>query len=381
MRILHVYRTYFPDKQGGLEEAIRNICIANQPHGIESNIFTLSPKPHPRHIQSKEGNIIRSRSWCSPASCDIGGYDAIRSFMQYTDWADLIHFHYPWPFADILNLFCKSNKPKVLTYHSDIVKQKKIEKLYSPLRNYTLNSMDAIIATSQNYALSSPTLKKYINSPKLRIIPLGISENRYENSETNLECNILDTFNIHQNPYFLFLGVLRYYKGLHTLIKAANSIKGVIVIAGMGPEYQNLKELSKSLGVSNVFFTGEVTESQKLFLLKNCFSLILPSHLRSEAFGMVLLEAAMYAKPMITCEISSGTSFVNINNLTGLVINPDNPEMLACAANSLLENPIKAREFGMSARKRYETMFSERPLGNLHYQLYKEIIYRTAHLK
>ena len=374
MRILHIYRTYFPDKQGGIEEAIRNICIASERYGIESKVFALSTKPFPTQLQLGSCTISRSRSWFSPASCDIGGIDSFRNFVQCSKWADLIHFHYPWPFADILNFFSDSKKPRVLTYHSDIIKQKKIEIFYSPLRNLTFSSMNAIIATSPNYLISSPVLKKYIGNPKLKIIPLGISESRYMNISYKDESDILKSYNIHKGSYFLFLGVLRYYKGLHILIKAANSIRSTIVIAGMGPEYQNLLRQCKDLRLSNVIFVGVVNDLQKVTLLKNCISVILPSHLRSEAFGMVLVESAMNAKPMITCEIASGTSFVNIDNSTGLVVEPDNSEALASAANFLLDNPIITREFGTSARKRYEELFSEFSLGNLHHRLYCEII-------
>jgi glycosyltransferase involved in cell wall biosynthesis len=373
MRVLHIYRTYFPDTQGGLQEAIRQICLASSDFGVESRVFVLSPNPTPNIINADEGAIVRSRSWWAPASCDLGGLDAINQFKQNAKWADIIHFHFPWPFADILNLVSFENKPAILTYHSDIVKQKKINWLYSPLRTLTLNSMRAIVATSPVYAETSPVLKNYLHSPKLKMIPLGIVESKGATSDTENTISYLQQLGISNVPFLLFLGVLRYYKGVNTLVEAANQVNGTIVIAGSGPEERALKQQAKAQGVKNIIFTGEVNDDQKDVLLQHCSAMILPSHLRSEAFGMVLIEASMHGKPMICCEIQSGTSYVNVHGITGLVIEPKNPIQLANACNQLLENPDQAKNMGLAARERYEALFSGPALGKSYSELYAEI--------
>jgi glycosyltransferase involved in cell wall biosynthesis len=375
MRVLHVYRTYFPDAQGGLQESIRQICLATRNFDVESRVFVLSPNPTPKLIQSGEGDIIRSASWWAPASCDLGGLDALAEFKKQTAWADLIHFHFPWPFGDVLNIASSKTKPRVLTYHSDVVKQKYINYLYSPLRAYTMHCMDAIVATSPIYLNTSPVLKKWAGTKKLRMIPLGICEE--PSSQVIDDARAKDYLNMHgleNSRYILFLGVLRYYKGVHTLIQAASQIHQKIVVAGSGPEELALKKLSLDLGVKNIVFTGEVTEIKKYALLKNCTALVLPSHLRSEAFGMVLIEACMHSKPMISCEINSGTSYVNINNETGFVVPPENPDQLAHACNHLINNPIQANKMGNAARSRYEFLFSAKALGGNYSKLYAELL-------
>jgi glycosyltransferase involved in cell wall biosynthesis len=372
MRVLHVYRTYFPDAQGGLQEAIRQICLACADFGIESRVFVLSPRPDPKIIDVEEGRVIRSRSWWAPASCDLGGYDAILEFKKQEKWADLIHFHYPWPYADILNLISFSNKPRILTYHSDVVKQKKIDWFYSPLRRYTLNSMRAIVATSPVYAATSPVLKSYLNSPKLKTIPLGIIEPKNVEISPADPDQYLKSLDLLNTPFLLFLGVLRYYKGVHTLIDAAKKINGKVVIAGAGPEEKALIRQTQNLGIKNVVFIGEVSYEQKHVLLNSCLALVLPSHLRSEAFGMVLIEASMYGKPMICCEIKSGTSYVNLHGKTGIVIEPENPLQLAEACNQLIEFPAQALTMGKAARERYELLFSGLALGRSYSALYAE---------
>jgi glycosyltransferase involved in cell wall biosynthesis len=371
MKVLHVYRTYFPDPPGGLQEAIRQICLATGSFGVDSKVFTLSPQPNPKRLVRPEAVTVRSRSWAAPASCDLGGADSLVQFYRLQKWADVVHLHFPWPFADVLNLFKASNKPAVMTYHSDIVRQRVLNKLYGPLMRRTMRAMSAVVATSPAYAKNSSVLTHDVPSGRLRTIPLGIVD-KLEAAPGFTDKSASMGYAEHK-PFVLALGVLRYYKGLHTLVNAARQINGSIVIAGSGPEDANLKELARQLGTTNIIFAGQVTEVQKTELLRQCTALVLPSHLRSEAFGMVLVEAAMFSKPMVCCEVGSGTSYVNLDGVTGLVVPPESPSELANACNRILEDPVLAKAMGFAARARYENLFSGAALGRAYSDLYREI--------
>lgn len=350
---------------------MRQIILSSADYGVESRVFTLSPSPHPRELLYDDVTIMRARSWAAPASCDLGGLAARQLFARASQWADIIHYHYPWPFADLLELSVGPDKPKVLTYHSDIVRQRWLKRVYGPLMQRMLGAMDAIIATSPAYAATSPILTDPRYAPLLRVIPLGIKE---ETVCQHADETIFNRLGIDaQSPYFLFLGVLRYYKGLRFLIEAAQKVKALIVIAGDGPEAEALKTQVQTLGLRNVIFAGRVSDAEKASLLCHCHAFVLPSHLRSEAFGVVLIEAAMAQRPMISCEIGSGTSFVNLNGETGFVVPPESPDALSSAMNQLLENPGKAKSFGQSARQRYELLFSGPALGQAHAQLYQDV--------
>ncbi len=383
MRILHIYRTYYPDSQGGTQEAIRQICLATMAYGTESRIFTLSPNPSPKKIWLKEGFVIRLRSWMAPASCDLSGPNSILEYKKLVSWADVIHYHFPWPFLDILHFFnySKKIKPCVLTYHSDIVRQRFLKKIYSPLMHYTLGQMSAIIATSPNYLNSSQILRDYLPKGKVSIIPLGISRPKHDmNDSRETDLKYLKQIGVLTGEYLLFIGVLRYYKGVHYLLAAAQSIAGMIVVAGYGPEAGELRRLSKHYQLTNIVFLGEVSEKQKHVLLKHCLALVLPSHLRSEAFGMVLIEASMHAKPMICCEVSSGTSFVNVHGVTGLVVPPKSPIALSDACNCLINDRALARQMGQAALKRYQLLFSASALGQSHMDLYTKLLLSFSNL-
>lgn len=370
--VLHVYRTYYPDPPGGLQEAIRQIALATGAYSSISNkIFTLSKNPVPHQLTRPEGEVIRQRSWLAPASCDLGGIRAVGEFTQLANKADVINLHFPWPFADILYLASNTKTPAVLTYHSDVVRQKLLGYVYNPVMWKMLKAMKFIVATSPAYAISSPVLSHSSIKSKVRVIPLGIDESSYPSSGDDTVFPRLGLSST--EPYFLFIGVLRYYKGVHTLVRAARKVGARIVIAGSGPESDGLKRLAEDTQANNIVFAGQISNQEKVSLLKNCLGLVLPSHLRSEAFGMVLVEAAMMGRPMISCEITTGTSYVNQHEETGLVIKPEDPEELARVMNEILLNPALAGRLGAGARLRYEKYFSGQALGKAYSSLYQEL--------
>ncbi len=380
MNVLHVYRTYFPDPPGGLQEAIRQIALSTQSLSdevIKNRIFTLSPSPIPAQIERAEGWVIRARSWIAPASCDLGFIASFQRFSRQLEWADIIHYHFPWPFADILHFLSrinkKYNKPCVMTYHSDVVAKGWLGKLYQPLMKRMLNSMDAVIATSTAYIKSSPILASMVSSQYLHTIPLGIMESSYQPYQQDaIDISLQQQFSLKAGEYFLFIGVLRAYKGLYFLLEAAKQVDFPIAIAGTGAEQDKLSAIAQQS--STIHLLGQVTNAEKMALIAGCKALILPSHLRSEAFGVVLIEAAMCAKPMISCEIGTGTSFVNLDHKTGFVVPPKSPNALANAMQKLITDDDLTKTMGKAARQRYQALFSGEALGMAYAQCYRKIL-------
>lgn len=379
MRVLHVYRTYFPDPQGGLQEAIRQIVLATRAHGVEARIFALSPDPHPASIERPEGIVVRSRSLAAPASCDLGGPRAFAEFARQARWADVIHYHFPWPFADLLHLGTGVRRPAVMTYHSDIVRQRVLAGLYRPLMRRMLRSMDAVVATSPAYADTSPWLTSMVDADRLRTIPLGIVEESY--AAAVQEATAIDPAQrfpeAMRSPggcdgFFLAIGVLRYYKGLDVLVDAAARSGLRVLIAGHGPMRAQLESHARERRAP-VAFLGHVGEAEKMALLREARALVLPSPLRAEAFGMVLVEASMAGRPMISCEIGTGTSYVNLDRETGFVVAPGDAAALSDAMAALDSDPALRQRFGSAARLRYERFFAGDALGRSYVGLYDEV--------
>lgn len=375
-RILHVYRTYFPDPVGGVQEVIRQTALSTQDYGCESKIFVLSPSPEPQILYYPEAEIVRAKSWAAPASCDLGSISSYKLFIELANWSDVIQLHFPWPFADILYLLSRIRKPAILSYHSDIIRQNFLGQLYNPLMLKTFSSVDAVVAASPTYAKSSAILSKYMPEEKLRIIPYGIRDYKDVKIDPEKETSTLKKYNLEGQEYTLTVCALRYYKGIHTLIDAAKRIPAKIVIAGTGSQEKALKEQIILSGVTNIIMTGFIDDEEKAILLRNCQLFVLPSHLRSEAFGMVLVEASMFGKPMVCCEINSGPSYINLHGKTGLTVPPEAPHQLANSVKHILTNKTIAKKFGDSARQRYEENFSSRPFGKAYADLYNEVTER-----
>lgn len=367
LRILHVYRTYFPDTQGGLEEVIRQICRGTRAQGMENRVFTLSPQAQPAILQTAEAEVHRFHRSLEIASCGIS-LAAFAGFRRQVAWADIIHYHFPWPFADLLHFASAVNKPALVTYHSDIVRQKTLLFFYRPLMRAFLKRAARIVPTSQNYFATSAELGRY--SDKVEVIPIGLDDNSYPQPTEEYVDRVRAR---HGKDFFLFIGVLRYYKGLHILLEAMQNAPFKCIIVGAGAIESELKTRAHKLGLDNVVFVGSVSDQEKTALLQLCRAVVFPSHLRAEAFGVTLLEGAMHSKALISTEIGTGTSYINLDGVTGLVIPPAHPAALRAAMLRLHEQPALATEMGAAARARYSELFSGKLMGERYARLYHEL--------
>ncbi len=374
MKVLHVYRTYFPDSQGGLEEVIRQICLSARDCGVTSRVFTLSDEPFPHTLPRPEAEVVRVHKNFEIASCGFA-LTGMRRFAREVAWADIVHYHYPWPFSDVLYLTLGRHKPAILTYHSDIVRQRFLLSIYRPLMSRYLDAMDLIVATSPNYFATSEVLTEYAD--KVEVIPIGLDEPSYPAiDEQNRD--LARARERYGEDFFLFVGVLRYYKGLHILLDAIRDAPYRVVIVGSGPVEGELKRQARQLALDNVVFAGFIPDREKMALFRLCRAVVFPSYLRAEAFGVTLLEGAMSSRALISAEVGSGTSHVNINGETGLVVPPGNSRALREAMDDLHRHPEKAREMGASARRRYETFFTGRLMGQRYADAYRRILARAA---
>lgn len=147
-----------------------------------------------------------------------------------------------------------------------------------------------------------------------------------------------------------------------------------IVIVGSGDAENELKSLAQKLVLKNVHFVGAVSDEDKSALLTLCYCVVFPSHLRSEAFGISLAEGAMYGKPLISAEIGTGTSFINIHNETGVVVERNNPQALQDAMFKLISEPELAKHYGSNAYQRYLDFFTAEHMIQKYSAVYHELL-------
>jgi rhamnosyl/mannosyltransferase len=358
---------------GGVEQVINQIARGANRLGVKTDVLSLTADPvaHPVEIDGYMAH--RARLNFQIASTGFSAA-AFLHFAHLAKKADVIHYHFPWPFMDLVHFATRVKKPTIVTYHSDIIRQETLLKLYRPLKNRFLASVDRIVATSPNYLATSEVLKQY--GQKVSVIPIGLDRETYKQPSLEKLQYWQAKFG---SKFFLFVGVIRYYKGLHILIEAAKSIDYPIVIVGAGPIEDELKAQVAQLGLRNVHFLGHLSDDDKVALLQLSFAVVFPSHLRSEAFGISLLEGAMFGKPMISSEIGTGTTFINIDRETGLVVPPSDPTALRNAMQYLWEHPDEAADMGKLAELRYWKYFTAHEMVDSYVRLYQALAGKSGH--
>jgi rhamnosyl/mannosyltransferase len=373
MKVLHFYKTSFPDTMGGVEQVINQIARGANKLGVKTEVLSLTAERVPRTIEICGYLVHRARLDLQIASTAFS-VSAFLRFAQLAKKADVIHYHFPWPFMDVVHFATMVKKPTVVTYHSDIIRQKRLLKIYRPLQWKFLGDVSRIVATSPNYLATSDVLAKYKH--KVSVIPIGLDKDTYPVPSPEKLAYWRDRLG---PKFFLFVGVIRYYKGLHILMEAVQGTDYPVMIVGAGPIEEELKAQAAQLGLYNIHFLGHLPDEDKVALLELCYSVLFPSHLRSEAFGISLLEGAMYGKPMISSEIGTGTTFINIGDETGLVVPPSDSVTLRRAMRYLWEHPEKAAEMGRRAEARYWELFTGDRMVRSYVDLYGDLVEHRHH--
>lgn len=367
IKVLHFFKTYYPDTFGGVEQIIYQLAEGCQQYGINSEVLSLSRRGSARNEPYAHHLTHRSKLNIEIASTGFS-ISVLKDFAELAKQADIINYHFPWPYMDLVHVLSRIKKPTILTYQSDVVRQKRLMHIYRPLMHHFLKAVDHIVASSPNYAATSPILEQYRD--KVSIIPLCLNKEDYAIPSSEL----LEKYRLQFGErFFLFVGALRYYKGIKFLIEASRGHDFPIVIVGSGGIEAELKQQAKELNLKNIHFVGAVANEDKVALFQLCYAFVFPSHLRSEAFGLSLLEAAMYGKPMISCEIGTGTTYINIDQETGISVPPENPEAIRQAMSTLWDNPALARQMGEKAEERYWNVFSIDKMAKAYAELYQRL--------
>ena len=344
MQILHIYKDYYP-VLGGIENHIRVLAEAQASAGYDVTVLVCAPG-HRTHRETLNGvRVIKAGRLLTAASMPISlAQPVILASLR----ADIVHLQSPYPLGEIANYLTRRAKATVISYQSDIVRQRRTLRLYGPLLRRVLGHADRIVASSPRYIETSEWLRPVRD--RCTVVPLGIDISR---------------FSPPAEPYagpatLLFVGRLRYYKGLDTLIRAMPALEGVhLQVVGDGPMRAPWERLSTELGVQErVRFLSEVSDAELPRLYHRANAFVLPANARAEAFGTVLLEAMASGLPCVTTEVGTGTSWVVQDGVTGAVVPPCNPHALAEAVAGIVRDPLKQREMGQAGRARVEAEFT-----------------------
>ncbi len=367
MRVLHVYKDYFP-VLGGIENHIRLLAEAQVRQGMDVTVLVTSLTAR-THVEERGGvRVIKAARLAHVASTPLSlAFFAWLSRLQ----ADIGHLHFPYPPGELGNLLFRPGRRTVISYHSDVVRQQGMLRLYKPLLWRVLRGADRIIAGSPNYIATSPYLSQV--AERCTVIPYGIPLARFQKADSRRVQAIRDRF---RPPLLLFVGRLRYYKGLQYLLQGMREIDARLLVIGTGPMMQAWQRSTAAKGLQEqVVFLGEVPDDELPFYYHACDVFVLPSSERSEAFGVVQIEAMAAGKPVVCTELGTGTSYVNVHGETGLVVPPRDPAALAGAIRTLLGDPDLRRRMGERGRQRALQEFSAEVMAGRVADLYQDLLH------
>ncbi len=361
MRVLHVYKNY-PPVIGGIEGHLRLLATRQAARGLEVTVLTTSLDRTTSLARDRGVQVIRAGRLAHVLSTPISL--ALLAHLR-TAQPDVVHVHMPYPVAEIGEWLLGGGRPYVVTYHSDVVRQRAWARVLSPLRSRFLRQAHCVLVTSSAYLSSSVMLQQVRD--RCRVVPLGVDIERFASaSVASLGEMVSD------GPIVLFVGRFRRYKGLSVLIEAMAEVEAKLVLVGDGPERRRLEQqIKRSPAAARIHLVGEVCDAD----LPGCYAaadiVVLPSILRSEAFSLALVEAMAAATPVVCTELGTGTSEVNEHGVTGLVVPPADAGALAAALGELLADPVRRRRMGRAAARRARECFSAERMVDATVQAYE----------
>lgn len=372
MKILQLGKFY--PIRGGVEKVMWDLTLGLAERGISCDMLcAVLPKDkvddehQPLVVESKEalelsfgpyGRVIGVRAVTKLAGTMISPA-MILWLRKHAKEYDIIHVHHPDPMA-ALALWHSGYKGRVLLHwHSDILRQKFLLGFYKPLQGWLIKRAELIIGTTPVYIRESPYLTHV--QDKVTFVPIGIQPIIY----TPWEAEEMRARYPGRKIVFA-LGRLVPYKGFSTLIAAAERLgpEYLVLIGGMGPLREELEQQIVALGVQDrVKMLGFISVAELPAMFGACDVYVMSSNQKTEAFGIVQIEAMSCGKPVVATRIPhSGVSWVNLDGTSGLNVPPDDPKNLAFAIRRICDDEKTYRKFAAGAMARYEKFFTSRQM-------------------
>jgi len=371
VRVVHVYKDIYPVK-GGIENYVLALCRELRGvHDIDAHILVTDPGRRTTRTRVDDIPIVKAGRLAAPASTPLS--PALPPLLRALE-PDLVHLHVPYPMGELAYLLATPRTPMVITYHSDVVRQRALMRIYGPVMETVLRRARVIMATSPQYKASSPWLRRH--RARTRIVPLGIDQRPFR-VPTPRTVALAADLRARYGPNLLHShGVFRYYKGLRYLVEAlAHLPEARLLLSGTGPEEERLRAQAAELGVAHrAHFAGPVSDEDLPAYYRAADIYVLPAVARSEAFGLSMVEAQASGLPCISTDVSTGTSYVNSDGVTGLVVPPADAVALTDVARRLLGDDALRQRLGKQAQARAGTIFTIESNGATVAAVYREAL-------
>ena len=362
-RVLQIGK-FYPPHMGGIETHLRSLCLELQGSvDVQAIVANTSSDLLEERVDGIRVTRLGTSLHFSAAPICTGLVSRLRQTP-----ADVVHIHLPNPWAVLAFLASGHPGRLVVSYHSDVVRQRIMEPLFRPFLLRFLERADSIIVATSKHIDSSPILRRYRD--RCAVIPYGVPVAADDEADSQEVKRIRDRFG---DRLVLAVGRLVYYKGFEYLIRAMREVRAQLVLIGEGPMRAELEREVRASGVDDrVTFLGNVKETTPYYQAADVF--VLPSVARSEAFGIVQLEAMACSTPVVNTRLDSGAPFVSLHNVSGLTVPPADSGALGRAITRVLDDCDLRAELGRAARRRVEEEFSQEVMGRRVLELYAGIL-------
>lgn len=369
LRVCHLGKYYYP-ALGGIETHVRVLARAQAGLGAEARVFCINHGPGPTAVE-RDGPVEVTRFG---RSARLGKFDVCPDLVDHLRRveADVLHVQVPNPTMLLALLRAGTGLPVVVSYQSDLIRQRLARWLFRPLERLAYRQVRAILMSSPAYAAGSRFLRPY--GDRLTVLPLGIDLAAYASPSAEDRAEAARVRAEHGGPLWLGCGRLVYYKGFHNAVRALTRVRGTLLLIGSGPDRTLLEELAGKLGVRDrVVFLGHVPRTVPYYLAADAFWF--PSNARSEAFGLVQVEAMASGCPVINARIPrSGVPWVCPDGEAGLTVPVDDPAALAEAAGRLLDEPGLRDRLAEAGRRRAALEFDHRIMAERTLAVYRRVL-------
>ena len=354
MRILQLGK-YYPIR-GGVEKVMEDLTQGLSGRGIPCDMLCASFGKASRMQEIRlnaDGRIIVVPSW-SAASGTMIAPKMVSWLRRHAREYDIIHIHHPDPMACLALRLSGYKGRVILHWHSDILKRKAVMALYRPLQSWLVRRADTIVGTTPVYVEQSPCLQGVQN--KVTYVPIGIEPVTFDPEAAAAVRNRFPG-----KKLIFSLGRLVPYKGYSHLVDAAKFLgpEYLLLIGGTGPLQGQLHQQIEAEGLEDrVLLLGRIDDAELPAFYGACDVFVMSSVMKTEAFGIVLIEAMSCGKPVVATRIpESGVAWVNEDGVSGLNVEPRNSEELAIAIRRICESGDAAR-FSEGARNRFNQTFT-----------------------
>ena len=351
LRFLEVNK-FYPPHVGGVERVVHDLAVGFAGRGHLVRVLACRSERGLRRIVRHDHTlVIYARSLGNVLSTPVS-LDFLLLFLRLQRWADVVHWHEPFPLATLASLASRRRAGlRVVTWHADVVRQRLLKPLLKLLQRLALRRVDLVVPTSGRLAHFSSVVDA--RSPKTKPVPIGMCLKELTRIDSQRERDWLTSTRPFPR-YGLFVGRLVYYQGIDALLTACAASDATMVIVGQGPLAPWVRGAIRRHALEDhvCFVARPVGDEELKFFYRHCAFLVLPSTAAAEAFGMVQVEAMAFGKPVINTRLPTGVPMVSIDGLTGITIAPNDPIALASAMSTLWRDPELCHRLGEAARDR-----------------------------